>query len=506
MRTKIIIMLLLLLAASGLFAQANGNMTQFGEKKILSVWGNHYERGYAQGFYLAPQIKEVFNDFYWTMYSFGNLEFYNMLWSYYMEHFSTDERMVQEVNGLVAGMESTGINMHHAGLGRELTAEDILLLNASYDMIAVSGVGKGREAVQLGCASLSSWGNATVADTLLAGASVITRLLDVSQNSAFINNALVVVHHPSETDEQKWISFTMPGFLGAITAISQDGVFAGLNVGSEHESGDYNGLSPIIFDLRKGLERVDFDQNGLHNPLDIFASIDAMPNLSASITHTLSENNGTVYSSAIERRYGAIANRLYNQSGNLPAHHLAVTNHFRVLSSGVCCSRYYNIQDSLYTNPQLSAKRQWQVLAGAAGLESNLLAVQYIPTTGNIIWAAATLAEPAYARPGITLSTQYLFTEPVSNEDEIAVPQSPKLQVYPNPARQGAGVKLYSAEGLSKVELFNLRGQKLGTYSSLEKAGQWELPGDWSKLPVGLYLLKASTKDGTSRTVKMVLR
>lgn len=505
MKAKIII-LLLLAAVVGLFAQVNGSLTQFGEKQILHVWGNHYQRGYAQGYYLAPEIKEVFHDFYWTMYSFGNLEFYNMLWSYNMEHFVVDERMAQEVSGMIAGMEATGISLYHAGLGRELAAEDILLLNASYDMIAISGSSKGREGVQLGCASLSSWGNATSADSLLVGASVITRFLDVSQNSAFINNPLVVVHHPSEADEQKWISFTMPGFIGVLTAISQDGVFAGLNVGSEHESGDYNGLSPITFDLRKGLERVDFDQNGLHNPLDIFASIDAMPNLSASITHTLSENDGTVYSSAIERRYGAIANRLYNQSGNLPAHHLAVTNHFRVLSSGVCCSRYYNIQDSLYTNPQLSAKRQWQVLAGAAGLESNLLAVQYIPSTGNIIWAAATVTEPAYARPGITLSTQYLFTEPVSNADEIAVPQSPKLLVYPNPARQGAGVKLYSAESLSKVELFNLKGQKLRTFSSAEKAGQWELPGEWGKLPVGLYLLKASTKDGACRTAKLVLR
>ena len=335
MKAKVMILLLLLAAVVGLFAQVNGSLTQFSEKQILHVWGNHYQRGYAQGYYLAPQIKEVFQDFYWTMYSFGNLEFYNMLWSYNMEHFVVDERMAQEVNGMIAGMEATGISLYHAGLGRELSAEDILLLNASYDMIAISGSSKGREGVQLGCASLSSWGNATSADSLLVGAAVITRLLDVSQNSAFINNPLVVVHHPSEADEQKWISFTMPGFIGAITAISQDGVFAGLNVGSEHESGDYNGLNPITFDLRKGLERVDFDQNGLHNPLDIFASIDAMPNLSASITHTLSENDGTVYSSAIERRYGAIANRLYNQSGNLPAHHLAVTNHFRVLSSEI---------------------------------------------------------------------------------------------------------------------------------------------------------------------------
>ncbi len=506
MKQKIILTILMLAIAITIFAQANGSLNQFGEKKILTVWGDHYQRGYAQGYYLAPQIQQVFQDFYWTMFCFSNLPYYNLLWGYYMEHFNPDPRMISEASGLVAGMIASGQNMYHAGIGRDIAFEDILLLNSAYDMVSVRGATSGKNDLELGCASLSSWGNATAADSLLAGDSVITRYLDVSQNTAFINNPLIVVHHPSETDEQKWINFTMPGFIGSLTAISESRVFASLNTGAENDTSNIDNLSPILFDLRRGIERIDYDQSGSSHPMDIYASIAAQNNLSATIIHTLAETGDTVYSSVIERMNGAIANRLYNQSGNLPTHHLAATNHFRVLSSGTCCTRYAIIQDSLYTNPNITAKRQWQVLSGAAGLETCLLAMQFTPSTGEIIWASATLTEPAYLRPGITLSTDYLFTNPVSNEDLLATPVLPKFSVYPNPIRKGSEVKLHSSEALAQVEVYNLKGQKVISFMPEGKAGIVSLPGAWDKLPRGIYLIRGKTQEGKIRNAKMVLQ
>jgi hypothetical protein len=499
-------LLLLMLICLSMFAEANGSLTQFGEKKILTVWGNHYERGFAQGYYLAPQIKQVFQDFYWTMFCFSNLEYYNLLWGYYMEHFNPDTRMVNEAGGMVEGMAATGISMYHAGLGREIMAEDILLLNSAYDMVNVRRAFSGKNELELGCASLSSWGNATAADSLLAGSSVITRFLDVSQNSAFISSPLIVVHRPTESDEQKWINFTMPGFIGSLSAISESRVFASLNTGDDNFATDINNLSPILFDLRRGIERTDYDQNSVNHPMDIYTSIAAQNNLSATMTHTLSEASGVVHSSVIERKNSAIANRLYNQNGSLPAHNLAVTNHFRVLSSGTCCSRYSNIQDSLYSNTQVTAKRQWQVLAGAAGLETNLQAIQFIPSTGDIIWASATLEEPAYMRPGIILSTDYLFTNPVSNLDELSTPVIPKLSVYPNPLSAGKELKLFSSEGLAHVEVYNLKGQKVMSFNPEGKAGSVLFPADWDTMPRGIYLIRGKTQSGKLRNAKMVLQ
>ncbi len=109
-KTPYIIFALLLLA-TGIYGQANGNLNQIGDKKILHVWGDHYQRGFAQGYYLAPQIMEVFNDFYWTMFSFSSTDFYSFLEGYYTQHFSSDQRMFFEALGLTEGMAAAGTGL-----------------------------------------------------------------------------------------------------------------------------------------------------------------------------------------------------------------------------------------------------------------------------------------------------------------------------------------------------------------------------------------------------------
>lgn len=506
MRYRILLSIILLGLLMPAFAQVNGDLTQFAEKKILRVWGTHYQRGYAQGFYLAPQIKDVFQDFFWTMFCFSNLPYYEMLHGYYSQNFVADTRMNSEAQGIIDGILASGTTLYHAGLGRDIGYEDLLMLNAVYDLVDVLDKSGMAPQVELGCASLSSWGNATSSDPILSGSSVITRFLDVSPNSAFINNPLIVVHYPSETDEQKWINFTMPGFFGAITAISESKVFASMNTGAEHAASSINNLSPILFDLRHGIERIDLDNNGISHPLDIFTSIGMYNNHSANMIHTLWESEGNVYTSVIERKNNVIANRLASQNGSLPSHHLAVTNHFRLISNNTCCSRYANIQDSLWTNAMLDAKRQWKVLAGAAGLESNLLAVQFTPSTGAIIWATATLTEPAHSRPGFNLSTEYLFTNTVSNSDVVAVVPEARISLYPNPISHGMKLSVKSNEALKQIEIFNIKGQKIGSYTADAKASEHHLPAFNIGSPKGIYLLKATTQKANISTHKIVLK
>ncbi len=506
MKHRILLSIIVLGLMLPLFAQVNGDLTQFAEKKVLRVWGTHYQRGYAQGYYLAPQIKEVFQDFFWTMFCFSNQPHYDMLWGFYMQNFVPDTRMNSEAQGMIDGMQAAGTPLYHAGLGRDISYDDLLLMNAVYDLVDVQGKNGETPQVELGCASLSSWGNATTADPLLSGSSVITRFLDVSPNSAFINNPLIVVHYPAETDEQSWANFTMPGFFGAITAISASNVFASINTGTEHAATVTSNLSPILFDIRRGIERIDFDESGASHPLDIRASIALNNNLSANMVHKLWESGGTVYSSVIERKNNAIANRLSTQNGSLPTHHLAVTNHFRAITNNTCCSRYANIQDSLWTNAQVDAKRQWRVLAGAAGLESNLLAVQFIPSTGAIIWSTATLSEPAFSRPGFTLSTEYLFTNTVSNSDAVAALPEAKLSLYPNPISAGNRLSVKSSEALQKIEVYNIKGQSISSYTYNAKETEQNLPAFAPDTPKGIYLVRATTHKGNAYTHKIVLK
>lgn len=497
--------MLLLCISTLVTAQVNGNLSQLGDKQILQVWGSHYERGYAQGYLLAPQILEVFNDFYWTMFCYSDATFYGTLWSYYMEHFSTETRMYMEAMGMAEGMLASGESIYHNGLGRNLGIDELLLLNAVFDMSSVRNAKGNTNNFQLGCASLSSWGNATQADSLLAGGSVITRFFDASQNSALIGNPLMVVHNPAESDESKWINFTFPGFFGASTAISQANVYASLNVTGDGFTANPQTASPVLFTLRQGIERLDYDQSGGANPLDLLAGFSASWQLSGQIIHTLGENEGNVYSSVIESKQGSTQNRLYNQGGNLPTHHLAATNHFRVLASPACCTRYSNIQDSLYADPQITAKRQWRLLSGAAGLETTLSAIQYVPSTGSILWASASLAEPAYTQPALSLNIADLFSYAVSNSDELAPRPQASFRAYPNPLARKLKLNILSDLAISRLEVFNLKGQRVLLLNMDAKAGESKIDADWHGLPQGIYLLKASSADGRISSSKIVL-
>lgn len=316
----------------------------------------------------------------------------------------------------------------------------------------------------------------------------------------------MVVHHPSETDEQKWVNVTLPGFFGSLTAISGSMNYASLNTASDSWAPNPYNLSPILFDLRRGIERLDFDANNITNPVDIFASIQTGTQLSASIIHTLGESNGEVYSSVIETNNSTTQFRLYNQSGNLPTHHLAATNHFRLISSPVCCNRYSNIQDSLYSNPFVDAKRQWRVLSGAAGLETTLTAIQFTPSTGMILWSSASLAAPAYLLPALSLNLGDLFSNPVSNSDDYLVAAKAEISLYPNPHSRQQNLYVKSTEELASVELYNIKGQRLNSWTVDSAKGSILLQTDWSSYSRGVYLLKAKTAKGKILSSRMILQ
>jgi len=500
---KYILMALILMLGLMAWAQVNGELTTYDLKKVLKVWGSHYERGYAQGYLLANEIMEVWQDYYWVWVCYSDSAYYTSLVNYYYNHFLMDARMQDEALGIYMGMQASGQNTFLTALNRDLHMEDILLMNSVVDMVSLRETRDGHEELRLGCASLSSWGSATAQDPFLEGGAVITRFLDWTPNSALISHPLLVVHFPSEADEIAWANFTFPGFIGAITGISSQGNFASLNMGNDHYASNPQFLSPILFDLRRALEFYDADGNSIQNPLDIFTTISNGSHLSGTIIHTLGKVVGEDYSRVIETNYSGTLQRAYDQYGNLPLMNLAATNHFRTGGTSVCCSRYANIQDSLFTNPHISAKRQWSVLSGAAGMDDNLSAVQYNQVTGSLLWANATLSSPAWSEPAFTIQLSDLFLSPVSNQDDVQNPIPVRISIYPNPLAVNMPLKVKSETPITGYAMYNLRGQKL-------LSGHVPYKQDIAleinvRMPAGVYLLRVETKAGaTTRKVLII--
>lgn len=505
---KMIYMLLILLAVStGIFAQVNGELTQMDNKWILQTWGTHQERGFAQGYLLSQQILQIYQNYIYDILAMGSPVVYNTIVSFYLDNFVVEAKYELEAQGIIEGMAASGANIYFADLGRNLNKDDILTFNCIVDIFPYFSTRNAIGGSAPGCASLSSWGVSTQADSLLNGSVVISRLLDWDTNPALIANPLLVVSHPSEPDEQKMISFTYPGMIGTLSAISVSGKAAFLNMGNVHSYSSLTELNPVLFSIRNGLEMIDFNQDELDNNTDVFDAVDFDLALSGTIIHTVSENPD-VMAGVIENNNasGAVL-RTMAENGSIPGNHLIATNHFRLLNPPVCCTRYANIADSLINNSEVTAKRQLNIIKGAAGMDNNMMAMQYTPASGTILWSTATLNQPAFENQMITLDANYLFGYSTALEDETQTPIASLLRAYPNPVRINTIVTIENkTKSTQPLEVFNLKGQKIKSIESTGNFYKWDGKNEQGRVSgAGIYLLKIKDTPQAKKGIKLVL-
>jgi hypothetical protein len=271
------------LVLAPLAAQCNGELTSVGDKYILQVWGSHYERGYAQGYLLAPRIMQVFSSYFFPYVAANSVGRYNNMLDYYFNYYETGAGFLS-VSGRTGGrydcQRTKLVSWAPAARperGRHAAG------NAIVDIPYATNL----RDLDLACSSLSSYAEATLDDPELQGSLVITRLLDWTRNSNLINNPLLVVHHPSEPYEVKWMSFTYPGLIGALSALNQYGHASFLNMGNIHASTETNGLDSELLSVRKAIEIMNFNQDQLYNADDPWAAISGDPHSSATIIHNV---------------------------------------------------------------------------------------------------------------------------------------------------------------------------------------------------------------------------
>lgn len=507
MKKQIYLLAILLLFAVSFYAQVNGELTQVNDKWILQTWGTHMERGYAQGYLLSQPIMQIANTYIFQIVAMGDTTIYNTILNFYLAGFTIEPKYHQEAQGIINGMLASGTNINITGLNRQINKDDLLLLNCLVDFYpyfsSINSIGG--EGVH--CSSLSSWGTTTQQDSLLNGNAVITRFMDWSQDGSLIANPLLMISHPSELDEQKWISFTYPGLLGGLSAISESGKAAFLNMGNDNTTNVINNLHPVLLSIRNAIEMSDYNDDNVDNIIDVFDAVDDGLSLSGTIIHTISENPA-VMTGVIEtnNNLGTVMRNVTNNTA-LPGMNLAATNHFRLLTYPVCCTRYANIVDSLVTNPIVTAKRQLSLLSGAAGQDNNMMAIQYIPSNGNILWSTATLTQPAFQNQYLALNKDVLMAYNTIVEDEEQTPISNKLNVYPNPARLNSDIIIKSDKNTtSPLEVYNLKGQKVAILQSEGKLYHWNGKNKQGKSTgAGIYLFKLKSETGENYIEKLIL-
>ena len=495
MKHFITILILLIYCFTFVNAQTvNGEISNYEGKKILKVWGTHYERGYAHGYLLADNILDVIDNYLLGFFFQNNIAVYEYSRQYVIDNFNIEDKYLTECEALIDGMEAAGVDIYNQQLGREYDKYDVLVSNSIVDLTALR---KLRDELDFGCSSLSSWGNSTQSDTELNGSIVITRNMDWTANQTLFDNHLLLVNLPEESTENAWISFTFPGMIGALSAINEFNLSASMNMGNINYSSNEANLHPIFFSIRNGIEVNDYDENDLNQKEDIWKAINDKNHLSGSIIHAADINAAQVIET---NNQNGSCYRTFAENTMIPEYHLAATNHFRELYEPVYCYRYQGIADSLDENSYMSKERSWQVLAGAAGISTNLHAIQYVPSLNYIRWSTATGSSPAYQNDSSILDTEELFASPVSIDDS-SIDLKNIFEIYPNPTNSKTTFKFCFEKSKKpsntiKLEIYNLKGQKIRTLlDNQSESNNFSISWDGKnshgdELANGLYLYK----------------
>ncbi len=507
MRTLVILLLILALASQAA-AQVNGDLEIIDGKSVLTVWGTHYERGYAQGYLAGDGIKAMFDDYMIAYLCYGSAFMYGLFRAEYVGSYTVDADYVDEANGMVAGMIDAGVSLYNNTLGRNVDVTDLLACNAIID------IGQALGLTSIACSSLSSWGTSTADDPTLAGNHIITRHLDWTKHPALRENAILIVQLPSESDEQAWLSMTCPGFMGSLSGINESGVGAFLNMGNNSVGSAGAPYHPILLSVRNGVEAADYDGSGECTPDDVVRAIEDKSRFGGYIVHA-TKNEGTGSRPLVIEcnNQNGVAVRDLSDNTIVPGENLLATNHFRVLYAPVFCDRYQGVVSELNASTAISPERSWQVMADEAGsFSSNIQAMQYIESEGRLAWALDTATEPAYMQEPTVFDLNELFDTGSGIEESARLallhqnrpnPFNPRTDIaYTIPAGAASSrvtVKVYDVAGrLVKrlVDADRTPGTHTVTWDGREEDG-----GDVAS---GVYFCRI-TWNGESETRPMVV-
>jgi hypothetical protein len=461
MKKIISLIFILMIFSSFCLAQiVNGDTLTVQGKKILKIWGTHYERGYATGYLLGDKIKLISEDYFISYVYMSNAALYESRRNYFVDNFEIEDKYTQEAQGIIDGMIEAEIDLFSVVLQRDMDPVDVLMSNAIVDIIAL---GELNDDLEFGCSSLSSWGESTILDPELAGNLVITRNMDWMPHPALLDNHLLVVHFPSEVDEVNWASFTFPGMFGALSAINEDGLCAFMNMGNNNNYSNEEDLHPIFLSIRNGIEIYDYNGDYETNAEDIVDAVQDMLHLSGSIVHCANESYGLVIEC---NNVNGTEVRDDTENTVIPLYHLAATNHFRKLYPPASCYRYDNIADSLAENSNMDVHRSWNLLVGALNL---------------IKWSTAEIGIPAYLQSPAEFNTEELFILNTSTHPEL-LSEISLVSTFPNPFYSIAKLSFSLPEATSvELSIYNIKGQKLTTLVN-ERKVRGEYTVTWNGL------------------------
>jgi hypothetical protein len=504
---KLFLFLFLIYCLSGNLLAQNVNGETMSSKNnltVLRVWGTHEERGFAAGYLLAEKFTDAYDNY--IAHAFGPyLPMAKMLiQSPYF--FYIDPEYLLEAEAFIQGV-------HAAGYAAHLDVGDVLVGNCFLD---IQGVLAGFVAPKTGCSSLMSWGSAT-RRTDLNGKSVITRHLDWDIVPILLRNQVMVIHIPSEENEQPWLLIGFAGQISVMSGVNQSGLAI------MHQSMNdlvtpaeaFKAYEPITFSMRRAIERRDLNGDGINNVMDIKTALTGNPSGFANnyiitglapSTAGSDEDIALVAEVANTPPYYSIRHNTYPD--NIPGQNLYAANACISRNDALnYCDRYNNVVEQLENGTRISSRKAWELMKNYSVLPGrNLQFIQFIPELHSLKLGVhqmdGTIASKA---PIMRFNTNHLFILPQNRKDgaERKGHQANNMLlegtflVFPNPARDLLQISwTHNTEGAITAIIFNILGAEVYHADILSRAGNFKFELDISDLQNGTYFLLMKSPDG----------
>jgi hypothetical protein len=497
MKKSIIILILFLGSSIQLFSQTvNGEiLSDTNNVTIVKLWGTSEERGFAYGYLLGDKmLDEVLKEFM--------IPFWGDAWPavkdlieeglcFHIDSVYQDEAKAM-VNGAgAAGFDTTGI-----------TYIDVLAGNLWHDLGGFFTKSKSGSF----CSTFMNWNDATVG-TDLDGCSVISRHADWPPAAVLVNNAVIIIHIPSEENLQPWLMIGIAGDMAPYSGLNSSGLTLYLNgLGGQIWYPGYNlGYESIRFTFRKVLESGDYNQDSVNNMLDIYDAISSNTQgysnghiISALAPSTAIYDSLIALVAEVAPQEPFITFRTNSYNDTLPGDNLyAANSQIKRNNSRQYCTRYLNIVDNMGPGTDIGSQQNWELMRDFSnGGTSNLMFMQYIPEWNQLKLSVHQNGAGAYLHDPITYDVSEFFLPPVAITEEKMYKN--ELTISPNPMVSGTQIEyiLYHNSSVN-LKIIDLSGRVVATLvNKFQQQGKQKVAFNGTTLPAGIYFCVLKTNEG----------
>ncbi len=429
---KCFIFCLLIFLSYPIFAVDHGRIDIVNNVRVLKLWGTHEEMGFAQGYLLGEDIMKLVREY--LMLLVTPSEYENIILPIYRSWMRVPDRYAMEMDGIIAGMTAAGTDLYVSGLQRDITAEDLGVVNSIVDLWHFAFKG------DLACSSISGFGIGTSTDPTIPSGTIHCRDMDWGDTTDYLlgKSSLIIAYSPSVPDEQQWFAVTLPGLIGCLSGMNSQGIGATLDMGNHDVNpGSTSDQVPILLQIRSALEDVDPNGDGYANVEDVYFRIHSQSRVPSTIIHcfgpALSADALDPPVLVIESNYTGIAKRLPIDDMVIAPWFLAATNHHRVLYPPVYCSRYETIQNMVSEDMRIDCTEAWNIEA-AVSWSGTIQTMLFRPDILDVQVAFTTNPTPApYKTPDHVGWEDMFSTSPLPTATPTVIENTPTPTATPTP-------------------------------------------------------------------------